>query len=173
MYPNIILTNRLQPPAMVTDATCASCKYFDHHKECRRELKVQIRLHSGCLFVYRRWQWYWRGEYFPSSASEVRQLQGQLQRDSTAEDTDGHLLKSRVKTYCQKVQSLHLWAEIDCSTAGGDQVYKKTHVTVHEERTSLICQRENSFYVDTVRDFKERRSAHARPPRFPNRMIDS
>ena len=25
MYPNIILTNRLQPPAIVTEATCARC----------------------------------------------------------------------------------------------------------------------------------------------------
>ena len=28
MYPNIILTNRLQPPSMVTPATCASCDFY-------------------------------------------------------------------------------------------------------------------------------------------------
>jgi hypothetical protein len=28
MYPNIILTNRLQPPAMVTKQTCAACDFY-------------------------------------------------------------------------------------------------------------------------------------------------
>lgn len=27
MYPNIILTNRLQPPALISENTCASCVY--------------------------------------------------------------------------------------------------------------------------------------------------
>ena len=27
MYPNIILTNRLQPPSIVTDETCAACDF--------------------------------------------------------------------------------------------------------------------------------------------------
>ena len=37
------------------------------------------------------------------------------------------------------------------------KAYKKTKVTRQEDRTSMICQRENAFYVDTVRAFKERR----------------
>lgn len=37
------------------------------------------------------------------------------------------------------------------------RAYKKTHVTKLEERTTTICQRENSFYVDTVRAFRDRR----------------
>jgi hypothetical protein len=31
------------------------------------------------------------------------------------------------------------------------QVYKKVHVEQLEDKTSTVCQRENSFYVDTVR----------------------
>jgi len=27
MYPNIILTNRLQPPSLVDEATCAACDF--------------------------------------------------------------------------------------------------------------------------------------------------
>ncbi len=37
------------------------------------------------------------------------------------------------------------------------KVYKKTHVTEVQERTSTVCQRENPFYVDTVRNFRDRR----------------
>ena len=35
--------------------------------------------------------------------------------------------------------------------------YKKTRVTRTEEKCYTVCQRENSFYVDTVRAFRDRR----------------
>lgn len=37
------------------------------------------------------------------------------------------------------------------------KAYKKVHFTKLEKRTATICQRENSFYVDTVRAFRDRR----------------
>lgn len=37
------------------------------------------------------------------------------------------------------------------------KAYKKIHVTREEERETTVCQRENAFYVDTVRDFRDRR----------------
>lgn len=37
------------------------------------------------------------------------------------------------------------------------KAYKKIHITKVEERLTTICQRENSFYVDTVRAFRDRR----------------
>ena len=37
------------------------------------------------------------------------------------------------------------------------KAYKKVHTTRIEQRTATICQRENSFYVDTVRAFRDRR----------------
>ncbi|KAJ1486876.1 hypothetical protein T484DRAFT_1618501, partial [Baffinella frigidus] len=36
-------------------------------------------------------------------------------------------------------------------------VYKRTHDTKTELRTAYICQRENSFYIDTVKSFRDRR----------------
>ena len=36
-------------------------------------------------------------------------------------------------------------------------MYKKTHVTKSELRTATTCQRENPFYIDTVRAFRDRR----------------
>jgi DNA polymerase epsilon subunit 1 len=47
-------------------------------------------------------------------------------------------LKGRLKEYSRKV-------------------YKKTHTTKNLVRSDTVCMRENSFYVDTVRDFRDRR----------------
>jgi len=37
------------------------------------------------------------------------------------------------------------------------KAYKKTKITKSELRDTVICQRENSFYIDTVRAFRDRR----------------
>ena len=37
------------------------------------------------------------------------------------------------------------------------KAYKRVRVTKEEPRKTIICQRENSFYVDTVRAFRDRR----------------
>lgn len=46
MYPNIILTNRLQPSAIVNEMDCAVCDYNKPDALCQRKMK-----------------WMWRGEY--------------------------------------------------------------------------------------------------------------
>jgi len=46
MYPNIILTNRLQPSAIVNEMDCAVCDYNKPGALCQRKMK-----------------WMWRGEY--------------------------------------------------------------------------------------------------------------
>lgn len=48
-------------------------------------------------------------------------------------------------------------ASLDCALDYCRKAYKKIHVTKVEERLTTICQRENSFYVDTVRAFRDRR----------------
>ena len=35
--------------------------------------------------------------------------------------------------------------------------FRKAHVTREELRETTVCMKENSFYVDTVRDFRDRR----------------
>uniref|UniRef100_A0A3B5MER7 DNA polymerase epsilon catalytic subunit n=1 Tax=Xiphophorus couchianus TaxID=32473 RepID=A0A3B5MER7_9TELE len=136
MYPNIILTNRLQPSAMVDEATCASCDFNKPGATCQR-----------------RMAWQWRGEIMPASRSEFHRIQQQLESEKfpplfpngpprafhtlNREEQAKHE-KKRLADYCKKA-------------------YKKTHVTRLEERVTTICQRENSFYVDTVRAFRDRR----------------
>lgn len=62
MYPNIILTNRLQPSAIVTDADCAACDYNHPGKQCLRPL-----------------EWVWRGETYMVTQSEYAMLSAQLE----------------------------------------------------------------------------------------------
>lgn len=93
----------------------------------------------------RRMEWKWRGDYFPPRGDEVRALRSQLQNEDIFQDEenvspavlDKHL-RDRVKKYSQKV-------------------YKRVKDTVEETVEALICQRENPFYVDTVRAFRDRR----------------
>lgn len=89
----------------------------------------------------------------PASRSEYQRIQQQLETEkfpsafpggpprafhqlSRQEQAD--LEKKRLSIYCRKV-------------------YKKLKITRVEERNTTICQKENSFYVDTVRAFRDRR----------------
>ncbi|XP_071480194.1 DNA polymerase epsilon catalytic subunit A-like [Diadema antillarum] len=136
MYPNIILTNRLQPSAMVDEAVCAACDFNKPGARCQRKMS-----------------WMWRGDYMPASRGEYHRIQQQLEIEKIPPANPGEphrvfhelsreeqatLEKKRLQDYCRKA-------------------YKKTKVTRQEERETTICQRENSFYVDTVRAFRDRR----------------
>ncbi|XP_014243351.1 DNA polymerase epsilon catalytic subunit A [Cimex lectularius] len=136
MYPNIILTNRLQPSAMVNEMICAACDFNKPGALCQRTMA-----------------WMWRGDIMPASKSEFHRIQQQLEIEKFPPEFPGgaprafHNLskeeqaaaeKKRLTDYCRKA-------------------YKKTKVTRLEERTTTVCQKENSFYVDTVRAFRDRR----------------
>lgn len=130
MYPNIILTNRLQPSAIVNDATCAACDFNQSKNDCKR-----------------RMDWVWRGDFSPATRAEYERTKDQLsretQRDGTSfnqlpEKEQAALVANRLKTYARKA-------------------YKKTKVTEEDTRRDVVCMRENDFYVDTVRQFRDRR----------------
>lgn len=89
----------------------------------------------------------------PASRNEYHRIQQQLETEKFPPQYSGgpprafhqlskqdqaDLEKKRLNVYCRKV-------------------YKKVKVTKVEERTTTICQKENSFYVDTVRAFRDRR----------------
>jgi DNA polymerase epsilon subunit 1 len=130
MYPNIILTNRLQPNSIVNDATCAACDYNQSKNGCKR-----------------RMDWVWRGDYNPATKNEYERTKDQLNREvhrdglsfgQLPEKDQAALTASRLKDYARKA-------------------YRKTKVTEEETRTDVVCMRENDFYVDTVRQFRDRR----------------
>eukprot|EP00659_Diplonema_papillatum_P019262 gene19262-29671_t len=65
-----------------------------------------------------------------------------ISKYSDLKDDEKHaLLKKRVQDYCRKA-------------------YAKIHKTSHVDKLATVCQRENSFYVDTVRLFRDRRVAY-------------
>uniref|UniRef100_A0A9J7XPA1 DNA polymerase epsilon catalytic subunit n=1 Tax=Cyprinus carpio carpio TaxID=630221 RepID=A0A9J7XPA1_CYPCA len=124
------------PSAMVDEATCAACDLNKPGANCQR-----------------RMTWQWRGEIMPASRSEFHRIQQQLESEKfpalfpNGPTRPFHVLsreeqarheKKRLGDYCRKA-------------------YKKVHLTRLEERVTAICQRENSFYVDTVQAFRDRR----------------
>ncbi|KAF9904824.1 DNA polymerase epsilon catalytic subunit [Lobosporangium transversale] len=136
MYPNIILTNRLQPDSIIEESTCASCDFNRVGKNCDR-----------------RMTWSWRGEYFPAKKSEYNMIRNQLESErfpgikpwdeprafhSLPGAEQAALITKRITEYSRKV-------------------YRKTHETKVMEREAIVCQRENPFYVDTVKAFRDRR----------------
>jgi DNA polymerase epsilon subunit 1 len=126
MYPNIILSNRLQPVAIVNEQICAGCVHNKEENQCKRQM-----------------QWQWKGEYFPLKQREFEEVKRQIEREQAnaeymPKDKMNELIKKRVKTYCQN----H---------------YRKIHINEVELKNDTVCMRENSFYVDTVRAFRDRR----------------
>ena len=88
MYPNIILSNRLQPSAVRTREMCASCPYNNSCDNCKRQMT-----------------WKWRGDVMPLNRQEFDQLSQQYERDGEVLDgtTLPPELKKRVKNYCRMV----------------------------------------------------------------------
>lgn len=123
MYPNIIITNRLQPVAVVNDRICSGCLFNSPENNCKRSL-----------------EWEWKGEYFPLNEGEYALIKEKesLRADPAPYQEADKMLKNEVRKYSQRV-------------------YSKAHVSVSEVRRDTVCMRENSFYVDTVRDFRDRR----------------
>ncbi|KAG7199297.1 hypothetical protein KM043_018152 [Ampulex compressa] len=136
MYPNIILTNRLQPSAMVDETVCAACDYNRPGARCQRNMN-----------------WMWRGEYLAASLSEFQRIQQQLE----TEKFPPFYPNGPKRAYHQLHKQDRAMYEKKRLTEYCKKVYKKVKITRMEERSQTICQKENSFYVDTVRAFRDRR----------------
>ncbi|KAL2020316.1 hypothetical protein VTK56DRAFT_8544 [Thermocarpiscus australiensis] len=136
MYPNIMTTNRLQPDSMISESDCAACDFNRPGKTCDRRLP-----------------WAWRGEYLPAKRDEYNMIRHALENEKfpgrgpnspmrswqdLSPDEQASLTKKRLQLYSQKV-------------------YHKIHESTTIIREAIICQRENPFYINTVRDFRDRR----------------
>jgi DNA polymerase epsilon subunit 1 len=92
-------------------------------------------------------EWVWRGDYSPATKNEYDRTKDQLSREVVTDGAPFHtlpeseqatLVASRLKTYARNA-------------------YKKVKVTEEETRNDVVCMRENDYYVDTVRQFRDRR----------------
>lgn len=141
MYPNIILTNRLQPSAVAADADkhCSGCHFYKPGVACQRFMS-----------------WKWRGELWTASRAEVYRVQAQLaqERFPTKSPATGQTYNRAFHQLSREEQAA---VEKKRMTDFCRRAYKRIHTTRTEERVGMVCQRENSFYVDTVRNFRDRR----------------
>ena len=135
MYPNIMTTNRLQPDSMIEEKDCAACDFNRPGKTCDRRLP-----------------WSWRGEFLPARRDEYNMIRNTLENErfpgtrggpsrrfqDLPQDEQASMVKKRLQDYSKKI-------------------YHKIHDAKTIEREAIICQRENPFYVDTVKSFRDRR----------------
>lgn len=132
MYPNIMLTNKLQPIAIVDpNTTCASCDF-----STIKEAQVCQRI----------MEWDWRGSYYPLDFSEYLMIKNQTITQIGADRWTHTLSES------EKAKLLHERLEMYSKSQ-----YKVKQKTEELRRKTIVCQRENSFFIDTVRKFRDRR----------------
>jgi DNA polymerase epsilon subunit 1 len=97
MYPNIILTNRLQPPSIVNDIICSSCIFNQPENLwsflfyllsltltliCSHSL---ILIHMFVIFGFhskKKMSWEWRVDYMPLNRNEFEMIKNQLEFES-------------------------------------------------------------------------------------------
>ena len=138
MYPNIMTTNRLQPDSMKDEKDCASCDFNRPGKSCDRKLK-----------------WAWRGEFFPAKMDEYSMVKRALQNElfpNKNPKSKKQFLTFEELSYADQVS--HIKKRL---TDYSRKVYHRVKVTETIEREAIVCQRENPFYVNTVRSFRDRR----------------
>lgn len=138
MYPNIMTTNRLQPDSMKQERDCASCDYNRPGKTCDRRLK-----------------WAWRGEFFPAKMDEYNMVKRALQNETFT--NKNKFSKKKYLTFDElsySEQVAHIKKRL---TDYSRKVYHRVKVSEVVERESIVCQRENPFYANTVRSFRDRR----------------
>lgn len=153
MYPNIILSNRLQPTAMVSEPDCAVCDFNKPGKECQRKM-----------------DWSWRGEFYTAKSSEYRMIKKQLENErfplSSGAAAGSKFQKTSSSTMTVEKTSLayHELSQAEQNSllrkrlaTYSQKVYKRSKVNEVIKKESIVCQRENSFYIDTVRSFRDRR----------------
>jgi DNA polymerase epsilon subunit 1 len=126
MYPNIILSNRLQPVAIVNDEICSSCCFNVAESKCKRHL-----------------EWQWKVSYYPLIKKEYEDLKKKFLNE-----------KENEKDFNEKAMKLKL---IDRLKKYCSSVYKQNKTNETILKSDIVCMRENPFYVDTVRDFRDRR----------------
>lgn len=138
MYPNIMISNRLQPDSMKTERDCASCDFNRPGKTCDR-----------------RMTWAWRGEFFPAKMDEYNMIKRALQNEifpNPNKVSKKQFLSFDELSYAQQVT--HIKKRL---TDYSKKNYHRIRASEVVEREAIICQRENPFYANTVRAFRDRR----------------
>ena len=129
-------TNRLQPDSMIDEAVCATCDFNRPGKICDRKMN-----------------WSYRAEYLPAKRDDYNMIRNALWNETFPGrfPTDvprsfGDLSANEQASQIRKRLTVY-----------SKKVYHKVHETTTMDREVTICQRENPFYVNTVKSFRDRR----------------
>ncbi|KAH3535550.1 DNA polymerase epsilon catalytic subunit [Aspergillus fumigatus] len=136
MYPNIMITNRLQPDSMIQESDCAACDFNRPGKTCDRRLP-----------------WAWRGEFLPAKRDEYNMIRQAVANERFPGRTKNSPMRSFGEMSAEEQAAIIKKRLQDYSK----KIYHKIHDSKTIVREAIICQRENPFYVDTVRSFRDRR----------------
>lgn len=137
MYPNIILTNRLQPVSIVDQNICIRCDYNNAENKCKKKM-----------------DWISKADFLPAEKTEISMIRNQLEHENfflwdnenskkvpyteLPSSRQDFLLKERVLQYSKNI-------------------YKRSKKTEIKKQELTVCQREVPFYVETVRKFRDQR----------------
>ncbi|VEU20318.1 DEKNAAC101151 [Brettanomyces naardenensis] len=136
MYPNIMISNRLQPDSMKSEEDCAACDFNRPGKKCDRRLS-----------------WAWRGEFYPADMSDYSMMKNAMQNESFPPRKPG-MPNRTFSELSYAEQTSYLKKHVSDYSR---KVYHRIKQSEIVEREAIICQRENPFYVNTVRSFRDRR----------------
>ncbi|KAI5180633.1 DNA polymerase epsilon subunit 1 [Nematocida sp. AWRm80] len=143
MYPNIILTNRLQPVAITTDKNCSHCVYYNDKANCQREMNWKVR-----------------AEVYPVDEKTVNALRKKAYAYNSIQSS-----KSKETKTLSETKSNDRFRGVehklkDLLVEYSKTANRKTKEVVIEEKTAIVCQKENPFYVNAVRKFRDRRNEY-------------
>merc|ERR1712217_235450 len=141
MYPNIILSNRLQPAAIVTKEFFNACSYNDPANNCKRKM-----------------DWKWRGDLYMATRADVRSIMHEMENEKrryNRKDRDtGETKRVKWSELGEKEQVNEITKAVrDFS----QKAYRRVKSSIYEDKNDIVCQRENPFYVNTVLNFRDRR----------------
>ncbi|KAL8452745.1 hypothetical protein Emed_001309 [Eimeria media] len=169
MYPNIILTHRLQPPAIKTQQQCRECPWFDQEKGAILSLQqdLQTRMHDVSAATADAPTSRRRG-FRGSGAAPDKPAEKEEASDASTSESDPEMREAEKQKAAKKgAASLKSWNELTERQKHAELVkatkkycqraHKKTKILKEVDEESIVCQRENPFYVETVRAFRDRR----------------
>ncbi|KAF9765064.1 DNA polymerase epsilon catalytic subunit A [Nosema granulosis] len=140
MYSNIILTNRLQPTAIVNNDFCIRCEYSDDANKCKRQLEWNAKI-----------------EFYPPNPQEIENITEELIVEHNSKGIKSNDAKKKVKPNedFKRFEELTI-AEQTKQLKGkiinySKKVYNVKKSQKTESRTETVCQREIPFYVDAVK----------------------
>ncbi|EJW05242.1 hypothetical protein EDEG_00707 [Edhazardia aedis USNM 41457] len=175
MYPNIIITNRLQPVSVITNENCIKCDFYQSNANCQRKMNWKMRV-----------------QFYPSKSGEILQIKRQLSCEkigykelekigyftNNKNFNDPNISHSsnnqavfsdgkKQQSYIEKDKFSINFDELSLADQKlilkerilnhSKNIYRKTNLTEIIDMQNIVCQRDEPFYVEVVKNFRDKR----------------